>query len=192
MLNPIDTVSATAPQNVPTVTQEPGGVVLGEGDSRIPFDGNVVVVIDPAEIVKAKVARQRRRLRSDALHHATIPTNGIDVVIEDVEAGLVVAAGKPLLADRHTYAGSNALPEWTAGGLDARDPVILWMPRRLTVELPETAYVVERNRGLAQALVIGVHRFGAGQLKHVPEQHRGVTARDHEAAPGGPGAVLRR
>src|SRR5258708_40070869 len=113
MLNPIDTVSATAPQNVPTVTQEPGGDVLGEGDSRIPFDRNVVVVIDPAEIVQAKVARQRRRLRSDALHHATIPTNGIDVVIEDVEAGLVVPAGKPLLPDRHTSAGSDAAPEGT-------------------------------------------------------------------------------
>ncbi len=33
-------VSVTDPQNVPTVTQEPGGDVLGEGDSRIPFDRN--------------------------------------------------------------------------------------------------------------------------------------------------------
>jgi len=113
------------------------------------------------------------------------------VVIEDVEAGLVVAAGKPLLADRHTYTGGNALPEWTAGGLDARDPVILWMPRRLAVELPEAAYVVERHRGLAESLVVGVYRLGPGQVEYGPEQHRGVTVREHESVPVGPDRVLR-
>src|SRR6266481_2966658 len=139
MLDPINIVSVADPQNVPSVTQEPGRDVLGEGDSRVSFDGDVVVVVDPAEVVQAKVARQRRRLRSDAL------------------------------------------PEWTAGGLDARDPVILWMPRRLAVELPEAAYVVERHRGLAESLVVGVYRLGPGQVEYGPEQHRGVTVREHES-----------
>ena len=40
--------------------------------------------------------------------------------------------------------------------------MILGVPRRLTVKLPETAYVVERNRGFSQPLIIGVHRFGPG------------------------------
>ena len=58
LLDSINVVSVADAQNVPTVTQESGGDVLRKGDSRIPFDGDVVVVVDPAEIVQAKMARQ--------------------------------------------------------------------------------------------------------------------------------------
>jgi len=58
LIDSINVVSVADPQNVPTVTQESGRDVLREGDSRIPFDGDVVVVVDPAEIVQAKMARQ--------------------------------------------------------------------------------------------------------------------------------------
>src|ERR1700731_1214298 len=99
LLDSINVVRVADPQNVPTVTQKAGRDVLREGDSRIPFDGDVVVVVDPAEMVQAKSPRQECRFRSDPLHHATVPANGIDVVVENTEARLVVAAGKPLLVD---------------------------------------------------------------------------------------------
>src|SRR6202035_716999 len=83
LLDSINVVRVADPQNVPTVTQEAGRDVFREGDSRIPFDRDVVVVINPAEIVQAKMARQRCRFRSDTLHHATVPANGIDVVVEN-------------------------------------------------------------------------------------------------------------
>ncbi len=113
------------------------------------------------------------------------------MVVEDVEARLVVAAGEPLLGDGHADAGGDALPERAGGGLDAGDPMVLGMSRRLAVELAETADVVQRNRGLAQALVIGVHRLGPGEVKHGPEQHRGVPVRQHEPVAVGPDRVLR-
>ena len=58
LLDSINVVRVADPQNVPTVTQESGRDVLREGDSRIPFDGDVVIVVNPAEIVQAKMARQ--------------------------------------------------------------------------------------------------------------------------------------
>jgi hypothetical protein len=58
LLDPINIIRVADPQNVPAVTQKPGRDVLLEGDSRIPFDGDVVVVVDPAEIVQAQMTRQ--------------------------------------------------------------------------------------------------------------------------------------
>jgi hypothetical protein len=58
LLDSINVVSVADPQNVLTITQEAGRDVLREGDSRVPFNGDAVVVVDPAEIVQAKMARQ--------------------------------------------------------------------------------------------------------------------------------------
>src|SRR2546429_4468 len=56
VLDAIDVVGIADPQNVPSVAQEPGGYVLREGDARVAFDGDVIVVVDPAEIVQAQVS----------------------------------------------------------------------------------------------------------------------------------------
>ena len=158
---------------------------------RVPFDGDVVVVVDPAEIVEAQVAGQRRRLRRDALHHAAVAADGVDVVVEDLEARPVVAVGEPLLADGHADAGGDALPERAGRGLDARDPVVLGVSGRLAVELAEVADVVEGHRRLPQALVVGIHRLRPGEVEHGPEQHRGVAVGEHEPIAVGPDRVLR-
>src|SRR5712691_11155183 len=91
VLDAVDVIGVAHAQNVPPVTQEPRRDVLGKGDARVAFDRDVVVVVDPAEVVQAEMARQRRRFRPDAFHHAAITANGINVVAEDLEAGPIVA-----------------------------------------------------------------------------------------------------
>ena len=54
VLDPVDVVGIADPQDIPAVTQEPGGDVLGEGDARAAFDRDVVVVVDPAEVVQPR------------------------------------------------------------------------------------------------------------------------------------------
>src|SRR5262249_49463558 len=110
----------------------------------------------------------------DALHKAAITAYGIDVVVEDVEPRPVVAAGQPLARDRHADARSNTLTQRTGCRLDPRDPVILRVPRRLAVELAETADVVERDSRLAEALILRVHGPRARQIEDRPQKHRGV------------------
>ena len=143
------------------IAEEARRDILGEGDAGVALDGDVVVVVDPAEVVEAEMAGERGRLRADAFHQAAVAADRVDVVVEDLEAGLVVAAGEPLARDRHADAGGDALPQRTGRRLDARHPVIFRMPRRLAVELAEVADVVERDRRLAQALVLGIHGLGA-------------------------------
>ena len=191
VLDAIDVVGVADAQDVPAVGEEPGGDVLGEGDAGVAFDGDVVVVVDPAEIVEAEVAGEGRRLRRDALHQAAVAADGVDVVVEDLEARPVVAVGEPLLGDGHADAGGDALAERAGRRLDAGDPVVLGMPGRLAVELAEPADVVERHRRLAEPLVVRVHRLRLREMQHRPEQHRGVAVRQHEPVAVGPDRVLR-
>jgi hypothetical protein len=69
--------------------------------------------------------------------------------------------------------------------------VVLGVTRGFAVELAKVADVVARHRGLSQSLVVGIHRLCLGKVEHRPEQHRGVTVREHEPIAVGPDRVLR-
>ena len=133
-------------QHIPPIGKKTRRDVLGEGDLGVAFDGDVVVVVDPAQIVELKMAGERGGLRADAFHQAAVAADRIDVVIEDVEARLVVAVGQPLSRNGHADAGRHALAERAGRRFDARDPVIFRMPRRFAAELAEMSDVVERDR----------------------------------------------
>src|SRR5262249_37564058 len=125
-------------------------------------------VVDPAEVVEAEMAGERSRLSAHAFHQAAVTAHGVDVVVEQLKARLVVAAGQPPARDRHTNAGGDPLAQRSRGGLDTRYQVILWMARRLAVELAEMPNVVERDRRLAQVLVLGIHGLGLRQIEYRP------------------------
>src|SRR6185369_13159175 len=134
---------------------------------------------------------KRCRFRRNSLHQTTVPTNGVDVVVEDLKAGFIEAAGEPLLADGHADARGNTLAQRASRGLDARDPVVLRVTRRLAVELSETLNVVESYGRFSQSFIFGIHSAGASEMKRRPEQHRSMTVREHEAIPVGPDRILR-
>ena len=191
VLDEIDVICVADPQHVPVVAHEPGRYVLGKRDLRAAFDRDVVVVVDPAQVVEAEMPRERRGLRTDALHQAAVAANGVDVIREHVEAGLVVSRREPLLRDRHADTGRDTLPERPGRGLDPGHEVVLGMPWRVAAELAEAPDVVQRDRGLADRLVVGVDGLNAGEMEHRPEQHRGVTVGEHEAIAVRPDRVLR-
>ena len=58
VVDAIDIVGIPDPQDVPAVSQEAGRDVLREGDPRVSLDGDVVVVVNPTEVVQTQVARQ--------------------------------------------------------------------------------------------------------------------------------------
>ena len=98
ILDALEIVGIADPQHIPMIGEEARGDVLGEGDAGLAFDGDVIVVVDPAQIVEGEMAGERGRLRADAFHQAAVAANGIDVVVEEIEAGLVVAAGQAISA----------------------------------------------------------------------------------------------
>src|SRR5262245_15423111 len=134
---------------------------------------------------------QRCRFRRNTLHQAAISANGVDLVVEDLEAWLVETIGKPLLRDRHPHAGGDALSQWAGRGLDPRHPMVFRVSWRLTVELAKSADVVERHRGLPQPFIVGIHGPGAAEMEHRPEQHRSMAVGEDEAITIGPDRILR-
>src|SRR6516164_3885100 len=108
------------------------------------------------------MAGERGGLGADAFHQAAVAADRINVVVEKIETGLVVAARKPLARDGHADAGGDALTERTRRRFDARDQMIFRMPRSFAAELSEMTNIIERDCGLAEALVLCVHRARTG------------------------------
>src|SRR5215469_6006148 len=52
MLDAADVIGVADPQYVPSIPDKPGLDVLGEGDAGASLDRDVVVVVDPAEVVE--------------------------------------------------------------------------------------------------------------------------------------------
>src|ERR1700752_4208054 len=59
-------------QDVSSVSEESRLHILREGEARAAFDGDVIVVVAPAEIAEAEVSGQRCRLGCNTLHQTTI------------------------------------------------------------------------------------------------------------------------
>src|SRR4029453_17338206 len=69
-------------QNIPAVSEKTRGHVFGECNIRVPFDADVIVVVDPAEVIEAEMTGEGGGFRTNAFHHATVTANGVDVVVE--------------------------------------------------------------------------------------------------------------
>ena len=191
IFDPLPIIGVANPQHIPPIGEKARRHVFGEGDFGFAFDGDVVVVVDPAQIIELKMTGERGGLGADAFHQAAVAADRIDVVVEDVEAGVVVAVGQPLSCNGHADAHRHALAERAGCRFDARDPVIFRMPRRFAAELAEMFDVVERHRRLADGFVLRIHGLGAGQIEYGPQQHRSVAVGQHEAVAIGPDWVLR-
>ncbi len=190
MRNPLDIVGIADAHHVPAVAHEAGRDILGERDVGVPLDRDAVAVVDPAEVRELEMAGDRCRLARHTLHHVAVAAEREDVVVEHGEVRPIEMAREPARRDRHADAVAAALTERPGRGLDARGPVILRMAGALAVELAEVPDVVERHRGLAEALVVGIDRPHAGQMQHRVEQHRGVPDREHEAVAVRPDRIL--
>src|SRR5262249_41692865 len=77
---PLDVVGAPHAQTFPAVTEEPGGDIFAKGDACVAFDRDMVVVVNPAEIIEGEMAGKRCRFRTDALHHAAVTAYRINIV----------------------------------------------------------------------------------------------------------------
>src|SRR5262249_5111266 len=148
ILDALKIIRVANPQDVPSIGKKARRDILCEGDAGLTLDRDVIVVIDPTQVVELEMASERGRLRTEPPHQAAVAANRIDVIVEDVEARSVVAVGKPLPRHRHADTGRDSLTERAGRRLDTGHPVILRMPRRLAAQLAEVADVVEGDRRL--------------------------------------------
>ena len=184
----LQVVGVAHPGDVPAVADEAGRDVVAVGELGAAVDRDVVVVVDPAEVVQALVAGDRAGLSGDPLHQVAVAADRVDVEVEQLRAEV---RAEPLAADRHPHGRRDALAEWAGGRLHARGQVVLGMAGRLGAELAERLDVVQADRRLPERLVVGVDRLRPGQVQQRVEQHRGVPGREHEAVAVGPDRIRR-
>jgi hypothetical protein len=66
VIDALNVVGVADPQDIPTVGEESGGDIFGKRDAGIAFDGDVVVVPNPTEVIEAEMACQRGSFGRDA------------------------------------------------------------------------------------------------------------------------------
>ena len=191
LFDPPDVVRIADAHDIPAVRDEACDHILGEGDRGGSLDGDVVVVVNPAEVVEAQVSRQGRRLGAHALHHATVAAHRVHPVVEQLVPGLVIAIREEFLGHRHAHARRDALTERTRGRLDAGNPMIFRVAGRFAIELAKALDLLEGNGGSSHLLVVRIHRNSARQVQDRPLQHRGMTIGEHEAVAVRPNGVRR-
>ncbi len=178
-------------RDVPAVPDEPCGDIFGERECGVALDRDVVVVVDPAKIRELQVSGQRGCLAGDALHHAAVTAEGVDVVVEDVEPCAVEVLRLPFRGDRHPDGRGEAVSERPGRRLDPGGPAVLRMSRTARIELAEALQVVERNRRLAQPLVLRVDRLHARKMQERIQQRRRMPGGEDEAVAVRPDGVVR-
>ena len=161
LLDTADVIGVGDMQDVPAIGAEARADILAESEVGAALDGDVIVVVDPAEIVQAEMTGEGCRFRADALHHVAVAADRIDAVVENLEARPVIAGAQPFARDRHPQAHGDALSERAGGGLDARRQMIFGMAGCPAVELAEALDIVERNGGSVGRLALGVQRLRA-------------------------------
>ena len=152
--------------HVPAVRREPPGGVVAECQRCRTVDRDPVVVVDADQAPEPEVAGERRRLVTDALHHATVAGDHERVVVDRL---LAEPGPQEALGDRHADGVAEALPERTGGHLDARGVAGLRVAGRRRLELAELLQVVELEAvpGQVQQRVLQDRRVAVGQHEPV-------------------------
>ena len=157
MVDCVQVVAVVHSSDVPAVALEPGALVGGRGQIRAAVDGDAVVVEDPDELAELLMSGESGCLVRDALHDVAVGAERDRVMI-----------GEPAFRQGHSHAGGNALAEGTRGHLHARDVAILWVSGGGSSPLAKVADVFVRD-------------VVAAQVEKRVQEHRRVTAREHES-----------
>ena len=108
-LEHLQVVGIAHARDVPAVPEEPRRHVVAERQRRVALDGDLIVVVDPAQVGQLEVPGERGGLAGDPFHHAAVAAERVDVVIEQIESGTIEVAGQPAFGDGHADAGGHAL-----------------------------------------------------------------------------------
>ncbi len=117
-------------RHIPAVTDETGGDILAERQLGVAFDRNLVVVVNPAEIGKLQMSRERGRFAGNAFHHVAVAARGVHVVVEHFKIGAVEVRRHPPACHRHADAHGETVPERAGGCVDSRTPAVFRMAWR--------------------------------------------------------------
>ena len=111
--NGVEIVAVCHVLHMPVIGLEALRHVLGEGQLGGAVERDEVVVVEEDQLAQLQGSGQRSRLMREAFHQIAVAADAVGVVIDDVEARLVVDGGQMLLgdgqADGHAEAPARAV-----------------------------------------------------------------------------------
>ncbi len=170
----------------PAIAFEALADVLAEGQRRAALDGDAVAVVDPAQVAELLMAGDRGGFGRHTFHHIAVTAEDVDVIVEQGGVGCIEMCAQPAAGNRHAHRIAATLAQRPGRRLYTGGDAVFRVARRLGIELTEVFDVVEADRGLAGRLAIGVDLLDRRHMQQRIEQHRGVTARQHEPVAIGP------
>jgi hypothetical protein len=172
--------------DIPAVGDEAGGDILAEGQSGVALDGDLVVVVNPAQVGELEMAGQGSGLAADSLHHAAVAAHGVNLEVEQIKLRPVEILGHPAAAQRHAHARGHTLAERAGGGLGTGGPVVFGVAGTLAVKLAKAPDVIELDGQFAEIFIFRVHRLNAAKVQDGVEQHGSVSHGEDETVAIGP------
>ena len=130
---------------MPTVRLKAFGAVFGEGDVGPGGKCDVIIVVEADQLAEPQVTCERRGFGGNALHQIAIAGKHVRVMVDDLQAGAIVARGEICFGNRHADGVAKALSKRSGRGLDPGSEFSLRMPRRATAPLPKLLELVERQ-----------------------------------------------
>src|SRR5690554_6814241 len=124
--------------DMPAISFEALGGIIGEPAFDLTIDGDAVVIIEHGELAESQGAGKRADLMRDALHQAAVTGKAVSVVIDDIEAGTVELCREGFFGDSHAHGVAQTLAQRTGSGFDTRCVAIFGVAGGLGVELAKS------------------------------------------------------
>jgi hypothetical protein len=130
-------------QHLPTVGFEAGVGVLGEAEIGGTVEGDEIVIVKEDELAESEGAGEGSGFMGDAFHQVAVAADAVGMVVDDLEAGLIVDGGEVLFRDGQAYRHREALAEGAGSDFDTVGEMGFRMAGGLGVVLAEALEVVE-------------------------------------------------
>ena len=158
-------------KHIPSISQIARAHIIVVCKRSVTFDGDVIVVVNPAKIRELQMSSQTGGFSRNSFHHATIAADRPDSIIEKFKSRSVVSRREPTFGHCHTNACRETLAQRTGCRFDAARPVIFRMSRATRIELTKTLDVFDGQTRLASQLILGIYRLSFRQIQQGIEQH---------------------
>ncbi len=123
--------------DVPAITAKPLPHVIRIRQGGIPFDTDMVIIIDKDQLAQPQMPGQRGGFVRRALHKVAVAAEHIGIMIHHRMTRPVERRGQVRLGHRHAHCVHHSLPQWPSGHLNPRREAIFRMPRRFAPPLPK-------------------------------------------------------
>ena len=153
--------------------------VLGERQLRRPVERDQVVVVEEDQLAQSQRTGKRGRFVRDAFHQVAVAADAVGVVIDNVEAGLVVDRGQMLLRDAHSP--TDMARPCPSGPVVTSTPSV--SPRSGC-----PGVIDSHCRNCCRS---SMRHLVAGQVQHAVQQRRSMPVRKHKAVAVRPVRVRR-